>query len=261
MIILPIELGCFNRPWANFDYDDALAGMAAAGYTLTGFMRQQKEALVDADSTPAQMEQLKAQVAKHGLTPSTVLGINPLGQPDAVEQFKRFIDNVAAAGATYILSCGTGKEEQYDDYYELMRQTCGYAADKGVVMTLKPHGGISATSRELLKATQRVDHPNFHIYYDPGNIHFYTGESAAEDVKLIAEHVVAMCIKDNCRGQRGDVNIEPGTGEVDFEAVFGTLREAGFDGPCLVECLGGETLEEVNERAKRTHELLLKLTP
>lgn len=259
---MPIELGCFNRPWSEYDYDDALAGMAAAGYTLAGFMRQQKEALVDADSTPEQLEQLKAQVAKHGLAPSTVLGINPLGQPlpEAVEQFKRFIDNVALAGAKYVLSCGTSKEEQYDDYYELIRQTAGYAAEKGVVMTLKPHGGISATSRELLTALERVDHPDFHIYYDPGNVHYYTGESAAEDVKLIAKHAVAMCIKDNTGGQKGDVNIEPGTGEVDFDAVFGTLLEAGFDGPCIVECLGGDTLEDVNERAKRTRDFILKYT-
>ncbi|MFQ5811065.1 MAG: sugar phosphate isomerase/epimerase family protein [Armatimonadota bacterium] len=257
-----MELGCFNRPWSEYDYDDALAGMAAAGYTVTGFMRQQKEALVDADSTPEQMEQLKAQVAKHGLSPSTVLGINPLGQPmsEAVEQFKRFIDNVAASGSKYILSCGTSKEEQYDEYYELMRQTSGYAADKGVVMTLKPHGGISATSRELLTALERVDHPNFHIYYDAGNVHFYTGESAAEDVKLIAKHAVGLCVKDNTGGQKGDVNIEPGTGEVDFDAVFGTLLDAGFDGPCIVECLGGDTLEDVNERAKRTRDFILKYT-
>ncbi len=259
---MPIELGCFNRPWSEYDYDDALAGMAAAGYTLAGFMRQQKEALVDADSTPEQLEQLKAQVAKHGLAPSTVLGINPLGQPlpEAVEQFKRFIDNVALAGAKYVLSCGTSKEEQYDDYYELIRQTAGYAAEKGVVMTLKPHGGISATSRELLTALERVDHPDFHIYYDPGNVHYYTGESAAEDVKLIAKHAVAMCIKDNTGGQKGDVNIEPGTGEVDFDAVFGTLLDAGFDGPCIVECLGGDTLGEVNDAAKRTRDFILKYT-
>ncbi|MGD8239597.1 MAG: sugar phosphate isomerase/epimerase [Armatimonadota bacterium] len=259
---MPIELGCFNRPWSEYDYDDTLAGMAAAGYTVTGFMRQRKEALVDADSTPEQMEQLKAQVTGHGLSPSTVLGINPLGQPmpEAVEQFKRFIDNVAASGSKYILSCGTSNEEQYDDYYELMRQTCGYAADKGVVMTLKPHGGISATSRELLKALKEVEHPNFHIYYDAGNVHFYTGESAAEDVKLIAKHSVGLCVKDNTGGQKGDVNIEPGTGEVDFDAVFGTLLAAGFDGPCIVECLGGDTLEDVNERAKRTRDFILKYT-
>ena len=257
---MPLELGCFNRPWAQWDYEDALAGMAAAGYTLTGFMRQQKAALVGPDSTAEQLEQLKATVAQHGLQPSTVLGAHSLHLPmaDAVAEFKRFIDNVALVGAKYILSCGTSKQEQYETYYELMKQSAGYAADKGVVLTLKPHGGISATSRELLRALQRVDHANFHIYYDPGNVHYYTGESAAEDVKHIAERVVAMCIKDNTGGARGDVNIEPGTGEVDFDAVFGTLRDAGFDGPCIVECLGGDAPEAVNESAKRTYEFLLK---
>ena len=118
------------------------------------------------------------------------LSVYPVHPKDP--EFKRFIDNVALAGAKYILSCGTGNEEQYDAYFELMKQSADYAAERGVVLTLKPHGGISATSRELLQATERVDHPNFHIYYDPGNIHYYTGESAAEDVKLIAKQRILL---------------------------------------------------------------------
>jgi len=30
--------------------------------------------------------------------------------------------------------------------------------------------------------------------------------------------------------------IQFGTGKVDFAAVFGTLKDAGFDGPIMVEC-------------------------
>ncbi|MGQ9732225.1 MAG: hypothetical protein ACUVX8_13260, partial [Candidatus Zipacnadales bacterium] len=80
----------------------------------------------------------------------------------------------------------------------------------------------------------------------------------AEDVISIANWVVAMCIKDHTGGVHGNVNIEPGTGEVDFEAVFDELFDAGFEGPCLVECLGGETLSEINESAKRTYDFLME---
>jgi sugar phosphate isomerase/epimerase len=42
---------------------------------------------------------------------------------------------------------------------------------------------------------------------------------------------------------------------VDFDAVFATLKSAGFDGPIMVECCKvGATAEEtmVNARANRT---------
>ena len=56
-----------------------------------------------------------------------------------------------------------------------------------------------------------------------------------------------------------DVMISPGAGNVDFEAVFDVLGQAGFEGPCLVECLAGETLQDVNEEAKKTREFLMNL--
>lgn len=253
-------LGCFNRPWNQHEFEDALAGIRAAGFELVGFMRQRGRALLDANSTPGDVGRLKAACERQGLVPSTNLAGLQLEADldDAVADFKRVIDNTRAVGCDLLLTCGTMNEAQYDAYYEVMRQTADYAQRQGVMLTLKPHGGISATSRELLNAVEEVSHPNFGIYYDPGNIHFYTGESAAQDVKLIAEHVVAMCIKDETGGLKGKVMIEPGTGDVDWDAVFGTLRDAGFSGPCLVECLGGETLEELNESAKRAHEFLVR---
>ena len=254
------RLGCFNRPWSRETLDDALAGMSAAGFELVGFMRQQGMAVLDGDSSAEDVSRLRALCASHGLAPSTNLGGPALDRPlpEAVADFRRAIDNTKAAGCDLLLTCGTMDEAQYDAYYEAMRQSVDYAQQQGVMLTLKPHGGISATSRELLKALREISHPNFRIYYDPGNIHFYTGESAAEDVKLIAEHVVAMCIKDETGGVHGDVAIEPGTGDVDWDAVFGTLKDAGFDGPCIVECLGGASLAEIDESAKRTHEFLLR---
>jgi sugar phosphate isomerase/epimerase len=47
--------------------------------------------------------------------------------------------------------------------------------------------------------------------------------------------------------------ITPGTGLVDFPRIFTILNEAGFSGPCWVECVGGSTLDEINAEAARTH--------
>ena len=65
-----------------------------------------------------------------------------------------------------------------------------------------------------------------------------------------------MCVKDTVGGKQGRVMITPGTGEVDFAAVFTTLRDAGFSGPCWVECVGGETLDQINAEAVKTKAFL-----
>ena len=99
-----------------------------------------------------------------------------------------------------------------------------------------------------------VRHPNFKIWYDAGNIIYYTGKDPLEELKPIAQHVTGFCAKD-CGAVKGDVMIQFGTGKVDFAAVFGALKAAGFAGPIMVECCKvGATAEETmaNARANRT---------
>jgi sugar phosphate isomerase/epimerase len=254
------ELGCFNRPWNQFELSDFLAGTKAAGYALAGFMRQKGEATVDVDSPPDRAAEVRAEVEAAGLAPSTLLAGMLLGQPldEAAAHFRQVIDVAAEAGCRFVLTCGTDNEDHRQSYVDIIRETADYATEQGVVLTLKPHGGISATSRELVAIHDEIGHPNFGIYYDPGNVHYYTGEPAAEDVKRLGNRAVAMCIKDNTGGRHGDVAIEPGTGEVHFDAVFGTLFDHGFAGPCLVECLGGNAVAEIDDSAKRTFDFLMR---
>jgi len=258
---MSVPLGCFNLPWSEFTFQEALAGIAAAGYELSGTMRQQQQSLVDVDCPEDEVALLRAQVQAAGLKPSTVLGSFPFDSTfdQSVSVLKAMVDRIALFGARFLLHCGTNNEAHYDRFYETMKACCDYAQEREVMLTLKPHGGISTSGADLLVAVERIDHPNFGIYYDPGNIMHYKGLDPVEEAKPAAEHTVAMCIKDSL-GEKEGVNITPGTGKVDFEGVFEVLFEAGFEGPCVVECLGGETLAEVNEQAKRTHEWLVEQT-
>ncbi len=254
------QIGCFNRPWNQWDYEIALKGIQAAGYEHTGLMYQRGKLLLSTDSSPDEILEMKDLIESHELRPAVVLGGPPLDLPvqQAAEQFCRLIDNVHLLGADYVLTCGTMNEEEYETYYQVMAQCCDYAAQQQVMLTLKPHGGIGATARECLTAIERIDHPNFAIYYDPGNVHYYTGEDAAQDIKLIANYVVGICVKD-CTGFEDEVMITIGEGLVDFESVFGTLKDAGFTGPVTVECFGGETPEQINVAAQQTYEFVARL--
>src|SRR5436190_7172832 len=57
------SIGCFNRPWVTWSYDDALDGIAAAGYKLTGLLTFKRgEAFTTSAATPAYLDGLKKRI-------------------------------------------------------------------------------------------------------------------------------------------------------------------------------------------------------
>jgi sugar phosphate isomerase/epimerase len=157
------------------------------------------------------------------------------------------------------MDCGTEDASQYEKYHEIMRQSAPYAESKGVALTMKPHGGIGLTGKMMVEVVKAVNHPNFSLCYDPGNIIYYTkGQLRPEtDVDEVLGHVGTCIIKD-CLVIDGkpDVWILPGEGWVDFEVVLGKLTAGGFTGPLYVECLGGSELADIDDRAQRTRDYL-----
>jgi sugar phosphate isomerase/epimerase len=159
-------------------------------------------------------------------------------------------------GVEYLLTFGANDPAQYEDYYNLMQDAAAYAEGRGLKVVLKPHGGASGAAEEILRCLEKVNHPNFKIWFDAGNIIYYTGKDSLEQLKPIAHQVTGFCAKD-CEKQRGSVWLQLGTGKVDFRALFSELKQAGFNGPLMVECCAlGETPEIVTANARKNREYL-----
>jgi sugar phosphate isomerase/epimerase len=140
-----------------------------------------------------------------------------------------------------------------------MQDAAPYAQERGLKLVLKPHGGASGASEEILRCMDKVKHPNFKIWFDAGNIIYYTGKDPVEQLRPIANQVTGFCAKD-CGKEKGDVFIQFGTGKVDFSAVFTVLKNAGFNGPVMVECCAlGDTPEIVTANAAKNREFLEKV--
>ena len=248
---MELTIGCTTRPYAGLSYEEGFARIAAAGYTDVAVFASQKLVPVRSDSTPEEAAAVKKAAADAGVTPSMLIGRTHLeqGLDAAVEDYKRLIDHTAALGTTWLLDCGTSKEEHFDAYFELMRQAAPHAEQAGVQITMKPHGGISLTAEHLIGAKEKVNHPAFGICYDPGNIIYYTkGEMRPEtDVAEVAPLVTTGIIKD-CVVVDGksDVMVTPGDGWVDFYTVLSGLVGGGFDGPLYVECVGSREPKDVD---------------
>ncbi len=250
-------IGCTTRPYGSLTFSEACEHIAAAGYTDVAVFANAGQVPVNADSTDVEIAETRKASAAAGLTPSLLIGSTKLnlGLKAAIDDYKRLIDNAAALGTKWLLDCGTGNEAYYADYFELMRRAALHAAEVGINITMKPHGGISLTIQDLIDAAGKVNHPAFGICYDPGNIIYYTqGELRPEtDIATVAPKVTTTIIKD-CVVEDGvsDVMVTPGEGLVDFETVLGGLVTGGFDGPLYVECVGGETVDEINSNTKAT---------
>ncbi len=140
-----------------------------------------------------------------------------------------------------------------------MRDGAAYAQERGVKLVMKPHGGGSGAAEEIMRCLDKVKHPNFKIWYDAGNIIYYTGKDPLEQLKPIAQHVTGFCAKD-CDRQKGNVWLEFGKGKVDFHAVFTELKRAGFNGPVMVECCEhGHNAAEMTANAAKNRVFLDKV--
>ncbi len=261
-------IGCFNRPWmqkfghqpqpvstpqpANWGLDAALKGMREAGYSVAGLLTSMPgEPFIAADAGEDYLADLKKQVAAAGLTATMgAVRINfALSLPETIGQVRRQIEHARFLNLEWLLTFGADREQDYGKFYQTMADAADYAQERKIKLVLKPHGGGSGASEEILRCLKEVNRPNFKIWYDAGNIIYYTGKDPVEELKPIVGHVTGFCAKD-CAKREGDVMIQFGTGKVDFPAVYKELKKAGFKGPTFVECAGGRTFQEVTEAAR-----------
>jgi sugar phosphate isomerase/epimerase len=249
---MAMTIGCTTRPYSMLGYPEAFARIAAAGYTEVAVFGSKDGMPVASSTTPETVAAVRAAAGAAGLAPSLLIGgvRLELGLAQAVDDYRRLIDNAAALGARWLLDCGTGSPDQYENYFELMRRCAAHAQACGLQITMKPHGGISLTVEDLLAAHRRVGHPAFGICFDPGNIVYYTaGARRPEpDAPAVAPVCNALIIKDCIIRSDGkpDVMVTAGEGLVNFAAVLGSFVKAGYTGPCYVECVGGKDVAAVD---------------
>lgn len=273
----PWQIGCYTRPWGAFDFQTALDAVADAGYKHLGLMtiNSKSKLVISVTTTLEEADKIGQQVRQRGLEiPSTYVGGFPVHKSidEGIKGLRHLIDCCAAVRSKTLLLGGTGDEKTFAAYYKVVTECCDYAAVKNVGMTIKPHGGLNATSAQLRKIIQTAGKKNLTVCYDAGNIAFYSN-GAMDPVKDAADVdglVTCWTIKDYSPTRRtplpkgarpskytGDVALTPGTGSVDFKAVFARLRQGGFrSGALVVECLAPGELPQLLAEAKRAKKFL-----
>ena len=246
------SIGCFNRPWTSWTYKQAIHGIKDAGFGLTGILGEHiKEPFTSSGATQPDLELLRDRIKKSGLDVNVAWLRTNHDMPltDVIMDARKQVDHASFLGVKFLLTMGVDQVDMYEHVYQVMADVAAYAADPGIRIVIKPHGGCSATATEMLHTVEQVSHANFRIWYDAGNIVHYTDADPVVDVARVADLVVGFSVKD-CGGKGGDVMLQFGEGKVDFKGVFSQLRKCRFDGPVMVECCKGRSLTELTINAK-----------
>jgi len=258
-------IGCFTRPWADLSPEGALDAIAEAGFTVAGLMSAKGGIIVTAEATPARVGGLASHARALGLSIASLYAGEFLVAGDATAsagRLLRIIDHAGRCGCPLIILGGTTKAELVDPYYETVATCCSAAAAAGVTLTVKPHGGTNSTGAQCRKLVERVNHPALRIWYDPGNIFYYSDGrlDPVEDAASVDSLVVAMSVKDFLPPKVVDVT--PGDGRVDFPRVLARLRQGGFtSGPLIIECLARGDRSFLVAEARRARKFVEKVVP
>src|SRR5437773_11770693 len=89
-------IGCFNRPWTTWSFDDALTQIRAAGYRTTGLLTRTKdEPFIGADATPEYLAKLRQRIAGSGLKANmgALRSRHDIAVADSIKEVRQQIEN------------------------------------------------------------------------------------------------------------------------------------------------------------------------
>jgi D-psicose/D-tagatose/L-ribulose 3-epimerase len=174
---------------------------------------------------------------------------NPISPDKAVRDRgiannKLALDCCQAVGAT--LLCGpyhsalgyfSGKGPTDDEWkwgVDSMQQVAEHAADVGVTLGVECLNRFECyllnTHADNARFVQQVGHPSCRAMYDTFHAHIEEKDIAAS-IRDCAEVLAHVHISENDRST-------PGTGSVQWDVTFDTLKEVGYDGWLMIEAFG-----------------------
>ncbi len=265
------ELVCYTLPYRSVEFERALQGIRRAGYESVGFGLPHADGGYPTEPSVEEADRIGRILEKYELRPQGLYGAKT--QADDLDHLLGWIDFAHALGAPMLVWVGVGGysrfpnellpkdvyEPRHRAFVERMRRVGDYAADKGVIVTLKPHTGNTGTGPVLKQTLKEIDSPAFRACLDPGNVSYYEGIPGAEDAEAVLDETAALIMKDH-QGDRANADFPvPGEGDVDFVRILKGLRARDFDGPLIVERIDGAdgsnlTIDEVDRRVTRARE-------
>lgn len=248
-----VKLACMSWIYSKHSFERALESIAATGYKYVSFGLPHEGKPAFEDGVAGEAERIAGLLARYGLKPVSLVSTNVLAPSQPLEKAIQRLDFAQAIGVDELLSLGTTSYARFpsepkseeemkplnEAFAEKYRRIGEEAGKRGIVVSIKPHTGNTATASVIAETLKTIGSPHIVGSYDPGNVRFYEGVEPSEDFPAIAAQTVSLVAKDH-RGARAVLDFPiPGEGDVDFPTIFSTLRSVNFTGPVILERLDG----------------------
>ena len=247
-----------TNSYHTYGVDEALAGIAQAGFRG-----------VELSAVPGWTEHvplngaedMRRKLERYGLIPVSLSAHSDLTTGEGLQHGIQAVRWAAGAGIPIVNTAIGGhasQEENERAFLDNIGRLADAAEAAGVVVALEIHGDIMATGEKTLPLLRKIGRPQvIKVNYDTGNVEFYGGVRAVDDLPKIAPHLAHVHLKDTAGG-KGVWNFPAlGTGTVDFARVLAILRTAGYSGPYSVELefrgVPWPPLAEVTEAMRRSY--------
>lgn len=234
------QLGCMTLPYAAFPLERALEGIRKAGYQYVawGTTHQnspgRRDPVMAKDAPPAEAKKLADHCRSLGLQPVMMFSEIYVAHPDSIKVHTRRIEQAAAAGIKIVLTFGEVKPGAEDIWITNLKQLGPIARQNGVLVTIKQHGGNTATGKDCLRIVQQVNDPGVKMTYDAGNVLDYNNDDPIADIQTCWQEIRAFCIKDH-RNTPKDEDCGPGFGEIDHYKLMMPVMNTGLTMPLAFE--------------------------
>lgn len=238
-------LGCSTILYGGYSLEQALGGIASAGYKAIELCARPGMAPhLEVGKPASYYEGIKAQVASHGLTIESIAGTGGIGMdsPD----FDAVIEAAQQVSAPTIAEGAGGKsddEESFKQVVELVNATAVLTSQAGIKLSLKPHVNNAVYSTATaLRLMQEVDREWVGINFDASHIwRTEAAEDPVESLRQLKDYITTLRIRDNRESREvpiGSVATQvPGKGSINLPALAAVMN--------TIDCVPYVTLEIV----------------
>lgn len=254
-----LELGGHALVWTG-DWTAAGARKAISGAKLAGYDYIEVALL---DPWKIDVAMTRDLLAEHGLRAHASLALSAatdVTSTDASivrtgdELLRRAVDVLHGLGGTELCGViysalrkypGPASLQNRANAVSAMQRLADYAVDKGININLEVvnryETNIINTGAEGLELLDEIDRPNAHLHLD--TYHMNIEENGMSEAVLLAgDRLGFVHIGESHRGYLG-------TGNVDFDTFFATLKEVGYSGPMTFESFSSAVVDPMLSNA------------
>ncbi len=186
---------------------------------------------------PENVDSLKAELSKYGLTAMSISGGVDLTSDDGIKAFDRLLNGAISMGSKLIFASAKASDDiPREVTYGRLKKVGDKAAEHGITVCLETHPILCHNGDVALKTMEGVNHNNIRINFDTANIYYYNENiDAVEELKKVAKYVGSVHLKDTDGTPRSFAFPPLGDGVVNFPEIFRILNGVGFYGPFTFE--------------------------